>query len=66
VGDDDVVEGRIGAPEARKSDLDNHVSGGESGVEVGGRDEVSLWSSVLPIRCLDVVHRPGRWKFWAM
>jgi hypothetical protein len=42
VGDDDVVEGRVGAPEARKPDLDHHFRRRSLGCGVAGRRDAVM------------------------
>jgi hypothetical protein len=63
VGDDNVVEGLIGAPKARESDLDHHFERGSGMIrKVVGRGCRPSGAGVT--RCRFNVHRPIRWKFW--
>jgi hypothetical protein len=59
VGDDDVVEGRVSAPEARKSDLDHHVCVGVAGGSQWVERMPSRSSRALRSRVRDVLRLAG-------
>lgn len=67
VGNDDVVEGRVGAPKARKPDLDHHFWGRIWRCGAAGRGDAALVLQLSRTR-FDVgwVHGPVDCKFWAL
>ena len=72
VGDDDVVKGRVGAPEAREPHLDHHFVDEDSGSERGSCGAASfVFVVIVLVSRVDVarlqgrwMHRPSCWKFW--
>jgi hypothetical protein len=63
VGDDDVVKGRVGAPEARKSDLDNHVSVGNLALRLAGATRFAVVFKCCQFDVWMPVHGPVTGNF---